>query len=83
MGKTTSYLKKEKLMVSLQVRCKHSLTVNIYTYSPDYVHVEFPLYNSYAGLEIRGGHGSWPPQRPPTDSPTVAKNDHRDRVKSG
>ena len=36
-----------------------------------------------AGLEIRGGHGSWPPQWPPPKSPTVAKNGHRDWAKSG
>ena len=36
-----------------------------------------------AGLEIRGGHASWPPQWPPPDSPTVAKNGHRNWAKSG
>ena len=35
------------------------------------------------GLKIRGGHGSWPPQRPRPDSPTVVKDGHRDWEKLG
>ena len=41
------------------------------------------MYPGIAGLEIPVGHGSWPAQWPPPDSPAVAKNGHRDLAKSG